>query len=308
MGFPHSTHRPPWYPLPFREAPDLPATPSPDPQAAGKVLLINPFYSKDSFSSFGKRVFNPSLALESIAAATPPSFGIELWDENLLQGPPPVDPLRGFVGITVRLTFARRAYDLGSNRPYLRELCRALRPLELIWSAVITIEVTDDPKLVREMTLSGYTGIFVGFESLPGANLTEAHNATPDPSEYPWRIRLLQENGIQVNGRHFLDAFDCPADPAMHVAIIMDGNGRWERSLVRPRTAGHQKVGERVREVVTRRRELGIRYLTLFAFSSENWWGRLPAEVSVLMCLLSRHLASEPERLRAEDIELAAGQ
>ncbi len=98
-----------------------------------------------------------------------------------------------------------------------------------------------------------------------------------------------------------MDAFD----PAIHVAVIMDGNGRWARSLDRPRTAGHHKGAERVREVVTRARELGIRYLTLFAFSSENW-GRPWAEVSALMGLLSRYLASEPKRLRAEGIELTA--
>ncbi len=95
------------------------------------------------------------------------------------------------------------------------------------------------------------------------------------------------------------------ADPSLHVAIIMDGNGRWARSVGRPRTAGHHKGAERVREIVTRSRELGTRYLTLFAFSSENW-GRPAVETSTLMGLLSRYLASEPERLRAQDIELTA--
>ena len=76
------------------------------------MLLINPFYPKDPFGSFGKHVLTPSLALTSIAAVTPPPFEVELWDENLLQGPPPVDPLPEIVGITVHLTFARRAYEL----------------------------------------------------------------------------------------------------------------------------------------------------------------------------------------------------
>jgi len=102
-----------------------------------------------------------------------------------------------------------------------------------------------------------------------------------------------------------MDMFDRMSDHSMHVAIIMDGNGRWARSLGRPRTAGHHRGAERVREVVTRSRELGIRYLTLFAFSSENW-GRPAAEVSALMGLLSRYLESEPARLRANSIELAA--
>ena len=310
------------------------------------MLLINPFYPKDPFGSFGKHVLTPSLALTSIAAVTPPPFEVELWDENLLQGPPPVDPLPEIVGITVHLTFARRAYELadwfrrrgarvvlgglhvtacpdeavlhadaivigegvsqwphvlqdirdgrlekryrgsfrrphyneappprrdllprrsflttsshvstrgchnrcdfcylsldrlhmpyqtrrvaqvvdeiraagqpysvfvdnnlGSNRTYLREMCRALRPLDHIWSAAATIDITDDPNLVREMARAGCTGVFVGFESLSGANLRDAHKATPDPSEYPWRIRMLQDNGIQVNGS-FVLGFD----------------------------------------------------------------------------------------------------
>ena len=58
--------------------------------------------------------------------------------------------------------------NLGSRPDYLRRLCRALRPLEQIWSAAVTIDVTDDPSLVREMALAGCTGVFVGFESLDG--------------------------------------------------------------------------------------------------------------------------------------------
>ncbi len=346
MDVPLSSRRSPWYPPAFREAPELPSTVSPTPAVPGRVLLINPFYPKDPWGSFGKHVLTPSLALTSIAAATPASFEVELWDENLLQGPPPVDPLPEVVGITVHLTFARRAFELadwfrrrgarvvlgglhvtacpdeaalhadavvigdgvsvwpqvlrdirsgrlekryrgsfrsphyvetpaprrdllphrsflttsslvatrgchnrcdfcylslddlhmpyqtrnvtqvvdeiraagqpysvfidnnlGSNKAYLRELCRALRPLDHIWSAAITIDVTDDPNLVREMALAGCTGVFVGFESLSGANLRDAHKATPDPCEYPWRIRVLQDNGIQVNGS-FVLGFD----------------------------------------------------------------------------------------------------
>ena len=56
--------------------------------------------------------------------------------------------------------------NLGSRPRYLRELCRALRPLNKIWSAAVSIDVTDDPSLVREMALAGCTGVFVGFESL----------------------------------------------------------------------------------------------------------------------------------------------
>jgi hypothetical protein len=56
--------------------------------------------------------------------------------------------------------------NLGSKPAYLRALCRALRPLDRIWSAAVSLDVTDDPSLVREMALAGSTGVFVGFESL----------------------------------------------------------------------------------------------------------------------------------------------
>jgi hypothetical protein len=78
------------------------------------ALLVNPFYAKDPRASFGKHVLTPTLALTSIAGATPPHWEVRYWDENLLQGPPPADPLPQVVGISVHLTFARRAYELAS--------------------------------------------------------------------------------------------------------------------------------------------------------------------------------------------------
>ena len=69
--------------------------------------------------------------------------------------------------------------NLGSRPEYLRKLCRALRPIEKIWSAAVSIDVTDDPSLVREMALAGCTGVFVGFESLADANLADARKKTP---------------------------------------------------------------------------------------------------------------------------------
>ena len=77
---------------------------------AHTALLLNPFYAKDPRASFGKHVLTPTLALTSIAGATPLHWEVRYWDENLLQGPPPADPLPHVVGITVHLTFARRAY------------------------------------------------------------------------------------------------------------------------------------------------------------------------------------------------------
>ncbi|MGB5660945.1 MAG: radical SAM protein [Thermoanaerobaculia bacterium] len=319
-------------------------------EAAGPVrrrtaLLINPFYAKDPCGSFGKHVLTPSLALTSIAAATPSHWEVTCWDENLLQGPPPCHPIPELVGITVHLTFADRAYELaryyrdrgakvvlgglhthscpqevqtyadavaigegvqlwpriladvesgelkqiyqgsyrvpfrsdppprralssqesflttasiiatrgchnrcgfcylategmhmpcqfrgveqvveeveacgepyvvfldnnlGSRRDYLLRLCAALRPLEIIWSAAITIDATDDPALIRAMALAGCTGVFVGFESLEMGNLSAAGKRTPDPKDYGRRIRILHDCGIQVNGS-FVFGFD----------------------------------------------------------------------------------------------------
>jgi radical SAM superfamily enzyme YgiQ (UPF0313 family) len=309
------------------------------------ALLINPFYPKDPCASFGKHVLTPSLALTSIAASTPSDWEVSYWDENLLQGPPPGDPLPAVVGITVHLTFASRAYELarwyrergslvvlgglhviscpheaaphadalaigdgvvlweqilrdaecgrlravyqadfrrpyrqdpaprrdllrrngyltttsliatrgchnrcgfcylstkglhmpyrvrdveqvvdefrrdgqpygvftdnnlGSKPDYLRKLCHGLRPLEKIWSAAVSIDVTDDPTLLREMALAGCTGVFIGFESLHNDNITAAGKKSPRTEDYARRVELLHRNGIQVNGS-FVLGFD----------------------------------------------------------------------------------------------------
>jgi len=309
------------------------------------ALLINPFYAKDPHASFGKHVLTPTLALTSFAATTPESWRVEYWDENLLDGRPPCDPMPEVVGITVHLTFARRAFELadwyrhrgskvilgglhvlscpeecaphadalalgdgvqlwpriladvetgnlrpryaamyendyrqdpaprrkilprtgfltttsliatrgchnrcgfcylateglrmpyrmrepaqvaqeflqdeqpyavfidnnlGSKPEYLRTLCDALRPLEKIWSAAVSIDVTDDPTLIRAMALAGCTGVFVGFESLADQNLADAHKKTPKTADYARRVRILHDNGIQVNGS-FVLGFD----------------------------------------------------------------------------------------------------
>jgi radical SAM superfamily enzyme YgiQ (UPF0313 family) len=309
------------------------------------ALLINPFYPKDPNASFGKHVLTPTLAMTSFAATTPEHWKLRYWDENLLDGRPPFEPLPEVVGITVHLTFARRAFELarwyrsrgskvvlgglhvqscpeecagyadslavgdgvqlwpriladveagclrpryeatyesdyredpaprrsllprrsfltttslvatrgchnrcgfcymataglrmpcrrrdpeqvaaefladgqpygvfvdnnlGSDPEYLRELCGALRPLGRIWSAAVSIDVTDDPGLVREMALAGCTGVFVGFESLTDENLAEARKKSPKTADYARRVRLLQDNGIQVNGS-FVLGFD----------------------------------------------------------------------------------------------------
>jgi radical SAM superfamily enzyme YgiQ (UPF0313 family) len=333
-----------YHPVDMRVPPALPDV-RPRPRAEKSALLINPFYPKDPHASFGKHVLTPTLALTSVAAATPAHWQVRYWDENLLQGPPPIDSVPELVGITVHLTFAARAFELarfyrahgakvvlgglhvlscpdecephadalaigdgvtlwprivrdhelgrlerryqasyqsdyrddppprrdlvprdgfltttsviatrgchnrcdfcylatdglvmpyrvrdpeqiaaelradgqpyavfidnnlGSRRDYLRKLCRALAPLEMIWSAAVTIDVTDDAELVREMALAGCTGVFVGFESLSDDNLAAAHKKTPRTADYARRVALLHDYGIQVNGS-FVLGFD----------------------------------------------------------------------------------------------------
>src|SRR5689334_2239067 len=101
----------PWAPKDMLVAPALPRVPGVKQRYA---LMINPFYPKDPRASFGKHVLTPTLALSSIAAATPAHWDVKYWDENLLQGPPPNDPVPEVVGITVHLTFARRAYEIAA--------------------------------------------------------------------------------------------------------------------------------------------------------------------------------------------------
>lgn len=327
------------------EPPRLDPSAQAGPLTRRHALLINPFYPKDPHASFGKHVLTPSLALTSVAGATPAHWTVEYWDENLLRGAPPLDPLPGVVGITVHLTFAERAYalaawfrargskvvlgglhahscpeevaphcdalvlgegtsawarllgdlergalapvyhgdyaqsyaaepaprrdlldrsaflttssviatrgchnrcgfcylatdglampyrmrrpeqvvaelieddqpyavfidnNLGSRPSYLRQLCRALRPLERIWSAAVSIDVADDPGLVREMALAGCTGVFVGFESLNDANILDAGKKSPRARDYARRVGLFHDHGIQVNGS-FVLGFD----------------------------------------------------------------------------------------------------
>jgi radical SAM superfamily enzyme YgiQ (UPF0313 family) len=97
--------------------------------------------------------------------------------------------------------------NLGSDRDYLRALCQALRPLNKIWSAAVSLDITDDRAVLREMALAGCTGVFVGLETLSELNLAQANKRTPSPSDYARRIGILHDYGIQVNGS-FVVGFD----------------------------------------------------------------------------------------------------
>ncbi|MEM6594556.1 MAG: polyprenyl diphosphate synthase [Pseudomonadota bacterium] len=86
------------------------------------------------------------------------------------------------------------------------------------------------------------------------------------------------------------------SDGPGHVAIIMDGNGRWATQRGRPRLFGHQAGAKRVRQVVSKCPELGVKYLTIFAFSTENW-KRTQSEVAGLMALFRRYITREANYL-----------
>jgi undecaprenyl diphosphate synthase len=89
----------------------------------------------------------------------------------------------------------------------------------------------------------------------------------------------------------------------LHVAIIMDGNGRWAQARKRPRTFGHREGARAVRRIVEAAPRLGIGTLTLYAFSSDNW-RRPSAEVRTLMRLFQRHLLGDADELAREGVKL----
>ncbi|MDX2277101.1 MAG: isoprenyl transferase [Hyphomonadaceae bacterium] len=88
-----------------------------------------------------------------------------------------------------------------------------------------------------------------------------------------------------------------------HIAIIMDGNGRWAKQRARPRTFGHSQGVEALRRTVEAAGELGVRYLTVFGFSTENW-SRPPEEVNALFDLLRLYVARDLDRLAREGVRV----
>jgi radical SAM superfamily enzyme YgiQ (UPF0313 family) len=191
--------------------------------------------------------------------------------------------------------------NLGSNRAYLRELCETLRPLNKIWSAAVSIDVTDDPALIRAMALAGCSGVFVGFESLTDANLVDARKKTPKASDYARRVDMLHQNGIQVNGSFVLgfdhdgkDVFDRTAEwieanrlecatfhiltpyPATPLFRQMEAQGRllhkdWTRydtahAVFRPKNMSPEELEE------------GYAWMYQRLFSHASIWRRRPAD------------------------------
>ena len=88
-----------------------------------------------------------------------------------------------------------------------------------------------------------------------------------------------------------------------HIAVIMDGNGRWASQRGLPRTAGHKEGAETFRRIATYCKNLGLDYLTVYAFSTENW-KRPPEEVKAIMGLLEKYLLESIEKMQKEGIRL----
>ena len=95
-----------------------------------------------------------------------------------------------------------------------------------------------------------------------------------------------------------------PSNLPEHVAIIMDGNGRWAKKKLLPRSAGHRAGVEALRNIIRMSSHIGVKYLTLYAFSTENW-KRPKDEVSVLMKLLVEFLYNEIDELDKENVKIS---
>jgi undecaprenyl diphosphate synthase len=105
--------------------------------------------------------------------------------------------------------------------------------------------------------------------------------------------------------RKIQEALAASGEIPRHIAIIMDGNGRWAKERGLPRIAGHSEGVESVRDAVEACGQLGVDYLTLYAFSTENW-KRPKDEVSLLMRLLLRALKDETDRLHTNNVRIQA--
>lgn len=116
----------------------------------------------------------------------------------------------------------------------------------------------------------------------------------------------MSESAPAVNKPLFDDPVMGAADSdpvPRHIAIIMDGNGRWAKSRGLPRAAGHRAGAEAVREVVSACQEVGVDFLTLYAFSSENW-NRPQNEIDALMGLLEKFLKSKAKEFADKNVRL----
>lgn len=110
-------------------------------------------------------------------------------------------------------------------------------------------------------------------------------------------------NIFKKNNKHIQDDMLDRDNIPKHIAIIMDGNGRWAKEKKLPRTIGHKAGVETIRKIVKESKDLGVEYLTLYAFSTENW-KRPKDEVSALMKLLVEYLRNELEELNKNEVSI----
>jgi len=110
-------------------------------------------------------------------------------------------------------------------------------------------------------------------------------------------------NIFKKNNKHIQDDMLDRDNIPKHIAIIMDGNGRWAKEKKLPRTMGHKAGVETIRKIVKESKDLGVEYLTLYAFSTENW-KRPKDEVSALMKLLVEYLRNELEELNKNEVSI----
>ena len=103
--------------------------------------------------------------------------------------------------------------------------------------------------------------------------------------------------------RNTLHTAGWSASPPRHIAIIMDGNGRWATQRGLPRTAGHKAGAETFRRIATYCKNIGVKYLTVYAFSTENW-KRSETEVSAIMALLKKYLLEAVDTMERDHIRL----
>ncbi|EAX48632.1 undecaprenyl diphosphate synthase [Thermosinus carboxydivorans Nor1] len=117
-----------------------------------------------------------------------------------------------------------------------------------------------------------------------------------------WKKWFSNKSDVDQNQSYLQNSLDPNSIPA-HIAIIMDGNGRWAQKRGLPRTLGHHAGAETLRNIVKTAAELGVKVLTAYAFSTENW--KRPAEeVDVLMRLLSDYLDSEIDELDSNNVQI----
>ncbi len=117
------------------------------------------------------------------------------------------------------------------------------------------------------------------------------------------QTRNLQTRNLQTMSD--LKSQIIPDKVPQHIAIIMDGNGRWAKQKGMPRVLGHRSGVKSVREVTEAAAQIGVKYLTLYAFSTENW-NRPPAEVTALMALLVETIKGEIRDLNKNGVRLTA--